>query len=268
MPLALRLVDTPAFQRLRYVRQLGLAYLVYPGATHTRFEHAARRVPPRAAHARAARRARRPRAHRAGRDGDHQGRGAAARHRALPVLARARGDRRARTTRRSRAADLRGRGGRGADWRRSGGDAPARIHALIRGQSDSPAAGTHLRVARPRQDRVPQARRAHVRRAVRRDRRRPAPELAHDRGRSGHRARCPSAFSRRGSRRSSRCCSPSTRCTATCTGTTPCAARPRCTSGSWTMPYERTCWSRPSSRRSPTRGWSTGSRPPSRALRS
>lgn len=37
---ALRLVDTPVFQRLRYVRQLGLAYLVYPGATHTRFEHA------------------------------------------------------------------------------------------------------------------------------------------------------------------------------------------------------------------------------------
>ena len=35
-----RLVDTPVFQRLRYVRQLGLAYLVYPGATHTRFEHA------------------------------------------------------------------------------------------------------------------------------------------------------------------------------------------------------------------------------------
>jgi len=39
-PLALALVDTPVFQRLRYVRQLGLAYLVYPGATHTRFEHA------------------------------------------------------------------------------------------------------------------------------------------------------------------------------------------------------------------------------------
>jgi HD superfamily phosphohydrolase len=38
--LALRLVDTRAFQRLRYIRQLGLAYLVYPGATHTRFEHA------------------------------------------------------------------------------------------------------------------------------------------------------------------------------------------------------------------------------------
>lgn len=37
---SMRLVDTPTFQRLRYVRQLGLAYLVYPGATHTRFEHA------------------------------------------------------------------------------------------------------------------------------------------------------------------------------------------------------------------------------------
>ncbi len=39
-PLALSLMDTPVIQRLRYVRQLGLAYLVYPGATHSRFEHA------------------------------------------------------------------------------------------------------------------------------------------------------------------------------------------------------------------------------------
>lgn len=39
-PFARRLVDTRVFQRLRYVRQLGWAYLVYPGATHARFEHA------------------------------------------------------------------------------------------------------------------------------------------------------------------------------------------------------------------------------------
>ena len=39
-PVAERLLDTPALQRLRYVRQLGLAHLVYPGATHSRFEHA------------------------------------------------------------------------------------------------------------------------------------------------------------------------------------------------------------------------------------
>jgi HD superfamily phosphohydrolase len=37
---ALAAVDTPTVQRLRYVRQLGHAFLVYPGATHTRFEHA------------------------------------------------------------------------------------------------------------------------------------------------------------------------------------------------------------------------------------
>ncbi len=39
-PDALAVLDTPAVQRLRYVRQLGHAFLVYPGATHTRFEHA------------------------------------------------------------------------------------------------------------------------------------------------------------------------------------------------------------------------------------
>src|SRR5690606_27012192 len=37
---AQRALDTPAMQRLRYIRQLGHAFLVYPGATHTRFEHA------------------------------------------------------------------------------------------------------------------------------------------------------------------------------------------------------------------------------------
>jgi HD superfamily phosphohydrolase len=37
---AVRIVDTAAFQRLRYIKQLGFAHLVYPGATHTRFDHA------------------------------------------------------------------------------------------------------------------------------------------------------------------------------------------------------------------------------------
>ena len=38
-PALLPLVDSPLLQRLRLVRQLGFAYLVYPGANHTRFEH-------------------------------------------------------------------------------------------------------------------------------------------------------------------------------------------------------------------------------------
>src|SRR5262245_13200649 len=34
-----KLVGTRAFQRLRGIRQLALANLLYPGALHTRFEH-------------------------------------------------------------------------------------------------------------------------------------------------------------------------------------------------------------------------------------
>ncbi|MCK6463792.1 MAG: HD domain-containing protein [Phycisphaerae bacterium] len=32
-------VDTPPVQRLRYIHQLALSHLIYPGATHKRFEH-------------------------------------------------------------------------------------------------------------------------------------------------------------------------------------------------------------------------------------
>lgn len=35
----LPLLDSPPLQRLRYIRQLGFSFLVYPGAQHTRFEH-------------------------------------------------------------------------------------------------------------------------------------------------------------------------------------------------------------------------------------
>ena len=33
------LIEHPFFQRMRWIKQLGLTSLVYPGATHTRFQH-------------------------------------------------------------------------------------------------------------------------------------------------------------------------------------------------------------------------------------
>ncbi|XP_077573650.1 deoxynucleoside triphosphate triphosphohydrolase SAMHD1 [Stigmatopora nigra] len=38
-PLLVKIVDTPQFQRLRNIKQLGGAYFVFPGASHNRFEH-------------------------------------------------------------------------------------------------------------------------------------------------------------------------------------------------------------------------------------
>ena len=39
-PILFDLMEHPHFQRLRRIRQLGLTHLVYPGAHHTRFQHA------------------------------------------------------------------------------------------------------------------------------------------------------------------------------------------------------------------------------------
>jgi len=38
-PFEVEIMDMPQFQRLRRIKQLGLINLIYPGATHTRFEH-------------------------------------------------------------------------------------------------------------------------------------------------------------------------------------------------------------------------------------
>ncbi len=38
-PELLQMIEHPWFQRLRNIRQMGMAHMVYPGATHTRFHH-------------------------------------------------------------------------------------------------------------------------------------------------------------------------------------------------------------------------------------
>lgn len=38
-PIQAAIVDTPVFQRLRYIKQNGLLHFVFPGAVHTRFAH-------------------------------------------------------------------------------------------------------------------------------------------------------------------------------------------------------------------------------------
>lgn len=38
-PLLLSIIDTPEFQRLRNIKQLGACHFIFPSATHTRFQH-------------------------------------------------------------------------------------------------------------------------------------------------------------------------------------------------------------------------------------
>ena len=38
-PEIMKVIDHPWFQRLRSIKQMGMAHLVYPGAVHTRFHH-------------------------------------------------------------------------------------------------------------------------------------------------------------------------------------------------------------------------------------
>ena len=48
----LKLVNHSAYQRLRFIKQLGLADYAYPGATHTRYAHGLRHDARRDGHVR------------------------------------------------------------------------------------------------------------------------------------------------------------------------------------------------------------------------
>ncbi len=109
-PTAERLLDTRVVQRLRYVRQLGLAHPRLSRRDALAVRTRTRRVPSRAPHARAAARTRATLARTRRRRGAIVARGrAAARRRTLSVFARARGDRRAAPRGRRAAAHHRRR---------------------------------------------------------------------------------------------------------------------------------------------------------------
>ena len=166
---AAALVDTPAVQRLRYVRQLGLAFLVYPGATHTRFEHAlgAYHLTKRALAAleeRGELAAPWPRTTALAvrlaallHDVGHYPFSHALEEAGFPHHEEL-----------GVASSRQRRAGRQAAREIGGPDFAGAVGAAHPRRERQPAAGTHLRLARPRQDRVPEPRRPDVRRAVRR----------------------------------------------------------------------------------------------------
>ena len=176
---ALLALDTPAVQRLRYVRQVGHAFLVYPGATHTRFEHAlgAYHLTKRALAALEERGELGPVAmedrlavrlaallH----DIGHYPFSHALEEAGFPSHEDA--GRRQAVAAASWATGW---------WRSAGRTSPTWSDGSSRSGSDESAAGPHLRLARPRQDRLPEPRRPDVRRPVRDGGRGPAALHAH-----------------------------------------------------------------------------------------
>jgi hypothetical protein len=227
----LRLLDSSVFQRLRYVRQLGLAHLVYPGATHSRFEHAlgayhlARETVRVLAGS--------PAGAEVPADEWEIVTAAALLHdighypfsHALEELGVPHHE--------TVAEPLLCTGEIASILRESfAPDAPERVLALVRGVSPSPLQG--LISGSIDLDKIDYLKRDAMMCGVAYgeidvDRLRHALVLVRDP--SGGRSWWGCA--RRDSRRWSRCCSPSTRCTGTCTGSTRCGAPPRCTSGWW-----------------------------------